>query len=65
MSKKRSIWILGDQLSHEHPALATASKKSDRILMIEPGPSRRRRREHKLKLVLIYSTAPPPAHRPR
>ena len=51
----RTVWILGDQLHEDHPALARADPKTDRILFIE---SRKRSEQvgyHQLKLVLIFS----------
>ena len=51
----RTVWILGDQLHEDHPALARADPKTDRVLFIE---SRKRSEQvcyHQLKLVLIFS----------
>ncbi len=51
----RVVWILGDQLHEDHPALAKANRKTDRVLFIE---SRKRSEQvcyHQLKLVLIFS----------
>jgi deoxyribodipyrimidine photolyase-like uncharacterized protein len=46
-------WILGDQLSPEHAALAEADPKSTRVLMIESKARGSVLRYHKLKLVLV------------
>lgn len=51
----RTIWILGDQLSHRHTALAAADRDSDIVLLIESRKRGSHLRYHKRKLVLIYS----------
>ncbi len=51
----RAVWILGDQLHSDHPALARADRREDRVVFIE---SRKRSEQvcyHQLKLVLIFS----------
>ena len=47
----RTAWILGDQLSHDHPALAGA----DRVLIIESRAKLASGRFHRQKLHLIVS----------
>ncbi len=51
----KTIWILGDQLSIEHTALAGADKRQDVVLLIESRSRGAHLRYHKIKLVLIYS----------
>lgn len=50
-----TIWILGDQLSHEHAALVRATPGTVRILMIESKARGAVHRFHQIKLVLVYS----------
>ncbi len=50
-----TIWILGDQLSPEHAALARARPTDARVLMVESKARGSALRYHKLKLVLVYS----------
>jgi deoxyribodipyrimidine photolyase-related protein len=49
------IWILGDQLSSDHPALACGSPRSCRVLLIESRSVLAQRRYHRQKLVLVWS----------
>jgi deoxyribodipyrimidine photolyase-related protein len=57
------IWILGDQLSVDHPALgalerelgAAAARSGCRLLLIESSSVLARRRYHRQKLVLVWS----------
>jgi deoxyribodipyrimidine photolyase-related protein len=51
----RTVWILGDQLQDDHPALARADRKKDRVLFIESRQRSRQVTYHQLKLVLIFS----------
>jgi deoxyribodipyrimidine photolyase-related protein len=51
----RAVWILGDQLHEDHPALARADRKADRVLFIESRKRSEQVRYHQLKLVLIFS----------
>ena len=51
----KTIWILGDQLSHEHAALARSSPRNARVLMIESRARGSVLRYHQIKLVLVYS----------
>lgn len=51
----RTIWILGDQLTHRHTALAAADPRKDTVLMIESRGRGVHLRYHRIKLVLIYS----------
>src|ERR1700761_2268578 len=51
----RTVWILGDQLHEDHPALARADPKTDRVLFIESRKRSEQVRYHQLKLVLIFS----------
>jgi deoxyribodipyrimidine photolyase-related protein len=51
----RTVWILGDQLHEDHPALAKADRKTDRVLFIESRKRSEQVRYHQLKLVLIFS----------
>ncbi len=50
---KRSVWILGDQLTLDHPGLT--SPDDVRVVMIESRRRMRRIRYHSYKLVLIRS----------
>lgn len=50
-----TVWILGDQLSVTHGALAGADRGRDRVLMVESKARGRVLRYHQQKLVLIYS----------
>jgi deoxyribodipyrimidine photolyase-related protein len=50
----RAFWILGDQLQHDHPALARATPR-DIFLFIESHARGAHLRYHRHKLVLIYS----------
>jgi deoxyribodipyrimidine photolyase-related protein len=54
-----SVWILGDQLTQNHPALEAAlcrGKQSDiRVLMIESESRVRRKRYAAKKLILLFS----------
>lgn len=51
----RTIWILGDQLTHRHSALAKADRDADVVLFIESRKRGAHIRYHQRKLVLIYS----------
>jgi len=51
----RTVWILGDQLHEDHPALARADPETDRVLFIESRKRSEQVRYHQLKLVLIFS----------
>ena len=51
----QTIWILGDQLSLEHSALAQSHPRESRVLMIESKARGSALRYHQLKLVLVYS----------
>ncbi len=51
----KSVWILGDQLSPTHAALAGTSPGESRVLMIESKARGSVLRYHQLKLVLVYS----------
>ena len=57
--KKVSVWILGDQLLENHPAVAAAvaahGTDSIRVVMIESRHRTRRMRYHRRKLVLLFS----------
>lgn len=53
--KRRLIWILGDQLSANHPALVAGERTKDRVLMIESRSHGHPLAFHKQKLVLIFS----------
>ncbi|HEX8295962.1 MAG TPA: cryptochrome/photolyase family protein [Chthoniobacteraceae bacterium] len=50
-----TVWILGDQLSPEHAALAATSPRESRVLMVESKARGSALRYHQLKLVLVYS----------
>ncbi|MEO8044741.1 MAG: cryptochrome/photolyase family protein [Spartobacteria bacterium] len=52
---RTTIWILGDQLSPEHAALAAYSPKTARLLMVESKARGAVERYHQIKLVLVYS----------
>lgn len=56
---KISIWILGDQLVKDHPAIQVAQskfgKKNVQVVMIESEASLNKRAYHKRKLVLLLS----------
>ncbi|WP_094561210.1 cryptochrome/photolyase family protein [Synechococcus sp. 8F6] len=49
------IWILGDQLSQTHPALASLAPAEARVLLIESTSVLQQRRYHRQKLVLVWS----------
>jgi deoxyribodipyrimidine photolyase-related protein len=49
------IWILGDQLCAEHPALAAHGRAQCRVLLIESSSVLAWRRYHRQKLVLVWS----------
>jgi deoxyribodipyrimidine photolyase-related protein len=51
----RVVWITGDQLHEEHPALAAADPKKDRVLFIESRKRSEQQKYHQIKLVLILS----------
>ena len=51
----RGVWILGDQLSAAHPALAAGQPSSTRVLLIESTSVLARRRYHRQKLILVWS----------
>lgn len=51
----RSVWILGDQLSPTHAALAAADPARDRVVMIESRARGGHYRYHQHKLVLVYA----------
>jgi deoxyribodipyrimidine photolyase-related protein len=54
-----SVWILGDQLLKEHPAIEAADeahgRSSIRIVMVESQRRARRLAYHRKKLVLVFS----------
>ncbi|MEB3185100.1 MAG: cryptochrome/photolyase family protein [Cyanobacteriota bacterium] len=49
------IWILGDQLCADHPALESADRARCRVLLIESCSVLAWRRYHRQKLVLVWS----------
>ncbi|PTX94791.1 cryptochrome/photolyase family protein [Verrucomicrobia bacterium LW23] len=51
----RVVWILGDQLHVDHPALHRADRNHDRVLFIESRQRSQQVRYHQQKLVLIFS----------
>jgi deoxyribodipyrimidine photolyase-related protein len=51
----RVVWITGDQLHEEHPALAAADKAKDRVLFIESRKRSEQQKYHQIKLVLIFA----------
>jgi deoxyribodipyrimidine photolyase-related protein len=51
----KTVWILGDQLQEDHPALAKADKKHDRVLFVESRKRSGQVNYHQLKLVLTFS----------
>ena len=51
----KTVWILGDQLSREHAALARTAPGESRVLMIEAKARASVMRYHQLKLTLVYS----------
>ncbi len=50
-----TIWVLDDQLTWRHPALAGGPRKDAVVLMIESRKRARRLRYHQQKLVLVYA----------
>ncbi len=50
-----TVWVLSDQLSPEHGALARTNPRESRVLMVESRARGSTLRYHKLKLVLVYS----------
>lgn len=60
MAKERiSVWILGDQLLQDHPALRRAEEMTDRdfirVVLIESKDRTNRLQYHRKKLVLLFS----------
>lgn len=55
MATRQTVWILGDQLSREHPGLVAAQKAGTRVLMVESKARGSFLRYHQVKLVLVYS----------
>ena len=51
----RVVWITGDQLHEDHPALAAADRKKDRVLFIESRKRCEQQKYHQIKLVLIFA----------
>ena len=51
----KTVWILGDQLSPTHAALARTRPGQSRVLMIESKARGSVLRYHQLKLTLVYS----------
>lgn len=52
---KTSAWILGDQLTFEHPALHAQRRADTVVVMIESLPRAEARPWHRQKLVLVWS----------
>ncbi|MFZ4774362.1 MAG: cryptochrome/photolyase family protein, partial [Terrimicrobiaceae bacterium] len=52
---KKTIWILGDQLSLLHSGLAEGDRSGDVVLMVESRSRGAHLKYHKLKLVMIYA----------
>jgi deoxyribodipyrimidine photolyase-related protein len=50
-----TVWILGDQLADDHPALARADRRRDTVLLVESRARGAHYRYHQHKLVLVYS----------
>ena len=59
MDKKESVWIPGDQLLADHPALVRAEeqvgRKKTRVVLIESQDLIAEKQSHPLKLILILS----------
>src|SRR5579871_6794076 len=51
----RTVWIMGDKLHEDHPGLAAADPRQDRVLLVESRKRSEQQRYHQLKLVLIFS----------
>ena len=51
----RTIWLLGDQMHEDHPGLAAADPKRDRVLFVESRKRSEQVTYHQLKLVLIFA----------
>ncbi|RYG88172.1 cryptochrome/photolyase family protein, partial [bacterium] len=51
----RTIWILGDQLMADHPALAGGPHPESVVLMIESHARGAVHRYHQVKLALVYA----------
>jgi deoxyribodipyrimidine photolyase-related protein len=51
----RTVWILGDQLTLEHSALADADRACDRVLLIESRKRGAHLRYHKIKLAMVFA----------
>ena len=51
----RTVWILGDQLSVAHSALAEADRGCDRVLFVESRKRGAHLRYHKVKLAMVYA----------
>ncbi len=55
MPAEETIWILEDQLQHDHPALVSRPKSGARLLFIESEARCRHLRYHQQRLVLLLS----------
>jgi deoxyribodipyrimidine photolyase-related protein len=59
VSKRISVWVLGDQLLSEHPAITAAEEQADRdhirVVMVESDSRTGRLPYHRKKIVLLYS----------
>ncbi len=51
----RTIWILGDQLTHQHSGLALGNPQTDRVIMIESRARSTHLNYHKVKLAMSFS----------
>ncbi len=51
----KTVWILGDQLTHANSALRSADSSRDCVLMIESRAWGSHLRYHKIKLAMIYA----------
>ena len=51
----RLVWIMGDQLHEDHPALQAADKSEDRVLFIESRKRSEQVKYHQIKLALIFA----------
>ncbi|MDD3354687.1 cryptochrome/photolyase family protein [Zoogloea sp.] len=56
MTIRHLILVLGDQLSHDNPALAGFDPSQDRILMVEAPSEARQVWSHKARIALFLST---------
>jgi len=55
LSSHMTVWMLGDQLTHDHGPLAGTEPGEERVLLIEARVFARRRAYHPHKLALVFA----------